>query len=192
MKDIMAQRTFLPLAAQSILGDQETLQGFNACFQTYWSKIVGILYRLTGEWSEAEDLGIEVFWRYYVQMQKPGMLPDNPGGWLYRVAVNLGYNALRAKNRRKQYEILAGETILQRSGIEDPAAAVEKAMERSMVRQTLARMRPRMAQLLVLRYSGLSYNELASAIHVSPTSVGTLLARAEKEFEKAYRKLSGS
>ena len=188
----MAQRTFLPLAAHTAPERQETLQGFEACFQTYWSKIVGVLYRLTGEWAEAEDLGIEVFWRYYVQAQKPGMLPENPGGWLYRVAVNLGYNALRAKNRRKQYENLAGETALQRGDIEDPSAAVEKAMERSMVRQALARMRPRMAQLLVLRYSGLSYHELASAINVSSSSIGTLLARAEKEFEKTYRKLSGS
>jgi RNA polymerase sigma-70 factor, ECF subfamily len=40
--------------------------------------------------------------------------------------------------------------------------------------------------VLLLRYSGLSYAEIAEALDVSPTSVGTLLARAEQEFEKLY------
>jgi RNA polymerase sigma-70 factor (ECF subfamily) len=47
-------------------------------------------------------------------------------------------------------------------------------------------MKPRSAQLLILRHSGLSYAEIASAIEVSPNSVGTLLARAEREFEEQY------
>jgi RNA polymerase sigma-70 factor (ECF subfamily) len=188
----MAQRTFFPLAAQFSQNSHETTQDFDDCFQAYWSKIVGILYRLTGEWTEAEDLGIEVFWKYYIQFTRAGRLPKNPGGWLYRVAVNLGYNGLRAKIRRKQYEILAGETVYQHGEMEEPAALVEKAMERSLVRQALARMKPRMAQFLVLRYAGLSYKELASAMQVAPSSVGALLARAENEFEKAYSKLSGT
>jgi len=51
----------------------------------------------------------------------------------------------------------------------------------------LAHMRPRSAQVLVLRHSGLSYTEVAEAIGAAPGSVGTLLARAEKEFERLYR-----
>jgi DNA-directed RNA polymerase specialized sigma24 family protein len=53
-------------------------------------------------------------------------------------------------------------------------------------------MKPRSAKTLVLRYSGLSYAEIANAIGVSPNSVGTLLARAEREFEQQYRALEGS
>jgi RNA polymerase sigma-70 factor (ECF subfamily) len=50
-------------------------------------------------------------------------------------------------------------------------------------------MRPRAAQVLVLRHSGLSYAEIAAAMNVAVGSVGTLLARAEKAFERHYRAL---
>jgi RNA polymerase sigma-70 factor (ECF subfamily) len=40
--------------------------------------------------------------------------------------------------------------------------------------------------LLVLRHSGLSYAEIAVALGLAPGSVGTLLARAETEFELRY------
>ncbi len=36
-----------------------------------------------------------------------------------------------------------------------------------------------------MRYSGFSYREIAAAVDVSATSVGTLLARAERRFEQA-------
>jgi RNA polymerase sigma-70 factor (ECF subfamily) len=49
----------------------------------------------------------------------------------------------------------------------------------------------RQAQLLILRYSGLSYRELAVALGVSENSIGTLLVRAEREFEKRFRGVEG-
>jgi RNA polymerase sigma-70 factor (ECF subfamily) len=57
------------------------------------------------------------------------------------------------------------------------------------VRLVLAQMKPRSAQLLVLRHSGFSYAEIAAALGVAPGSVGVLLARAEKEFEERYKRL---
>ena len=47
----------------------------------------------------------------------------------------------------------------------------------------------RSALMLLLRYSDFSYAEIAAAAQVAPGSVGALLARAEKEFEKRYRQL---
>ena len=55
----------------------------------------------------------------------------------------------------------------------------------------LAKMKPRSAKILTLRYSGLSYAEVAAAMKVKPSSVGKLLARAEDEFEKIYRRSQG-
>jgi DNA-directed RNA polymerase specialized sigma24 family protein len=52
-------------------------------------------------------------------------------------------------------------------------------------------MRPRAAQLLLLRHSGLSYTELSNVLGVAVGSIGTLLVRAEREFEQEYRALEG-
>jgi DNA-directed RNA polymerase specialized sigma24 family protein len=48
-------------------------------------------------------------------------------------------------------------------------------------------MAPRQAQLLVLRHTGLAYKDIAAALGVSTNSIGALLARAEREFERRYR-----
>ena len=56
------------------------------------------------------------------------------------------------------------------------------------VRSTLARLKPEKAQLLLLRHSGLSYQEIAAAMQIKSGSVGTMLARAEAEFSAHYQK----
>jgi RNA polymerase sigma-70 factor (ECF subfamily) len=73
----------------------------------------------------------------------------------------------------------------------DPSREAERAEEREQVRAALEQMKPRSARLLVLRHSGLSYAELAETLKVAPSSIGTLLARAEMEFEEHYRRLEG-
>ena len=58
--------------------------------------------------------------------------------------------------------------------------------ERGRVRLTLLALRRERAMLLVLRGHGLSYDELADAAGVTPSSVGTLLRRAREAFRKEY------
>jgi DNA-directed RNA polymerase specialized sigma24 family protein len=54
------------------------------------------------------------------------------------------------------------------------------------VRAVLASIKPAQAQLLILRASGLSYKELAEALDVKSSGIGTLLNRAEEEFRNRY------
>lgn len=171
-----------PAAPGSLAGDQ--LAAFNTLFEQYWNRVCGTLFRLVGDWAEAEDLALEAFVRLYRQ---PPVLDQNAGGWLYRVATNLGLNALRARHRRQRYEEAALSQAIQDEPIADPAVLLEQAQERAQVRETLQRMKPRSAEVLVLRSSGLPYAEIAAALGVAPGSVGTLLARAEREFEQLYQ-----
>jgi RNA polymerase sigma-70 factor, ECF subfamily len=151
--------------------------------------VYGVAFRLVGDRDEAEDLALETFWRLY--HRSPGLDENRLGSWLYRVATNLGFNALRARRRRQQYEEQAGASALEQGNPIDPAVSVEQTQERQRVQAALGRMKPRSARLLVLRYSNLSYAEIAEAVGVAPGSVGTLLARAETEFERHYRRLEG-
>ena len=162
---------------------------FETAFHRYWPRIHALLFRLTGDPDQAEDLALEVFLRLHRQ---PRLLdPDqNLSAWLHRVAANLGYNALRAARRRQKYETEAGQLDLQSNPSPDPAREAERAAERTRVRRTLAAMKPRDAQLLLLRHSGLTYTELAAALQLNPASIGKLLSRAEKEFEKRYTNLT--
>jgi RNA polymerase sigma-70 factor (ECF subfamily) len=156
---------------------------FEAAFSEHYGRVYGILFRLMGDGAAAEDLTVETFWRLW---QRAPRQADNLAGWLYRVALRLGYNAIRAARRRERYELEAGVQALDEDAAPDPAEAAELAEKRRRVRATLRRLPERDAQLLILRSAGLSYKELAAALGVAPGSVGTLLARATEAFERHY------
>lgn len=164
---------------------------FEAIFHKYWPKVYAVLYRMVGERAAAEDLALEAFWRLYRRAAR--VIPNgNPGGWLYRVATNLGLNALRSRKRRGLYEERAGKLALEDNHAPDPSKEVERAEEQELVRAVLRQMKPRDARLLILRYSGLSYADVAATLELAPSSIGTLLARAEKDFADRYNKLEGN
>ncbi len=156
---------------------------FEATFLEHYPRIYGVLFRLVGDKAEAEDLALETFWKLW---ERAPARAENLGGWLYRVAVRQGYNALRAAKRRLHYEENAGREALMFETPVNPAQEAERQAERARVRETLRQMPPREAQLLILRHAGLAYKEIAAALGLAPGSVGTLLARAEEDFERLY------
>jgi len=160
------------------------LADFELVFQDHWTRVHGVIYRITGDPAEAEDLALETFLRLH---QNPPRDQSNIIGWLYRVATNKALNALRSRGRRGSYEAEAGLLELEKVSSIDPALEAEQAEDRRRVRQVLSRMRKRSAKILILRYSGFSYSEIAETVGISAPSIGTLLARAEREFKKRYQ-----
>lgn len=161
---------------------------FETAFTTHYGLVYGVLFRLVGDRAEAEDLALETFWRLWTRV---GRWPENLGGWLFRVATNLGYNALRAAKRRTHYETDAVQAEFDQTDVVDPATEVEREQERQRVRAVLRQLPARDAQLLILRHSGLAYKDIAVALGIAPGSVGTLLARAEADFERVYAQTGG-
>jgi len=161
---------------------------FAALFERHWTAVYGVLFRLVGSREEAEDLAQEVFLKLH-RRPLPPQREHNLPGWLYRVATNAGYNALRARRRREARQALAAESPAEEQS--PPLEATLAAEEREAVREVLSAMSERQQACLVLRHQGLSYAELAVALGVAPGSVGTLLARAEAEFRRRYLEQRG-
>jgi RNA polymerase sigma-70 factor (ECF subfamily) len=156
---------------------------FEELFLRHYTAVYRVLYGVVGQAQEAEDLAQETFTALYRQ---PPRLDGSSalGGWLYRVAVNRAYNALRS-NQRLQRRLERVEPEQQ----SDPQDDYLRREDRERVRAALAQLPERTAKLLLLRYAGLAYAEIAAALQVAPGSVGTLLARAERAFEIAYERL---
>lgn len=182
MQSLSKTMTFTRPDKQAAAKEFETSE-FELLFEQQWERLCLVLYRITGDAHEAQDLALETFERLY---RFPPADRSNLNGWLYRVASNLGFNALRASKRRRFYEEQAVNEDKSSSTAADPEADAGKRIEQQRVRQVLRSMKPRFARLLVLRFSGLTYAELAEAEGVRVSSVGTLLARAEKQFERLY------
>lgn len=160
---------------------------FDAVFLRHWHVVYAVLFKLVGTREEAEDLAQETFLRLYRQ-PLPATRSNNVGGWLYRVATNLGYNALRGRRRRDAREIRATDDSATQPLPLDDVLARE---QREEVRQALADLTERQQACLVLRHEGFSYSEIAEALGVSSGSVGTILARAEAELRRRYLERRG-
>ena len=157
---------------------------FDAFFHAHYERIARAVARIVGDPARAEDLAVEAFIKLWRNPQVHG---EKAGGWLYRTAIRMGLNDLRSDARRTHYESQWGAP----GGYMTPEQAHAAAEERDHVRTVLAALDERQAELLVLRSSGLSYDEVASAAEVNPVSVGTLLMRAQEAFRKEYLRLYG-
>ena len=158
---------------------------FEAFFHAHYERIARVIARVVGDHGRAEDLAAEALWKL---CRTPQVHGESAGGWLYRTAVRMGLNELRSGRRRLRYEALSDAP----ANCLTPEEAHAAAEERGQVRQVLAVLRERQAELLILRASGLSYEELAAALGLNPASVGTLIGRAQQAFRKEYVKLYGT
>ncbi len=157
---------------------------FEAIFREHYGRILRVVRRVLRPDSEAEEVCADVFLRLY--RSGPGVAADGlVGGWLYRTATRASIDALRAHRRR-------GTEVEDDGGIqgEDPAEGPLTLLLRQEligeVREVLAKLKVERAQLLLLRHSGLTYQEIAQAMRLDVHSVGTKLARAEAEFSALY------
>jgi RNA polymerase sigma-70 factor, ECF subfamily len=187
-------KTAVNLSPVSAVSDVELVEAlragdersFEEAFRRHYATVYAILLRLTGLPEEAEDLTQEVFLRLYERPLQHHS-EANIGGWLYRVASNTGFNALRA--RRRGWSRLLRWSQLERPLHREPAnpaAEAERRATADAVRQTLLDLKERERTALVLRYSGVSYAGIAEALGVKPGSVGTVLARAENALRERY------
>jgi len=159
---------------------------FDALFRQHYPCVVGMLARLTGDRGLAEELAADVFCK---MAGRRGLFEDkdHPAAWVYRVAMNAGFDALRAGARRRRREEAAGAEHHRAAA---PPGALDELLREercARVRAVLSALKPRDAQLLLLRASGLAYRELAQTLGIQSGSVGTMLARAEQEFERRFR-----
>ena len=163
---------------------------FDVLFREHYPRIVNLLTRLTGDRGQAEEIAADAF----SKLARRSLLlrsEERETPWLYRVATNAGLDAVRANSRRRKTEEAAGAERLRAGngpGVLDEILSRERCQR---VRAVLGAMKPRDAELLLLRSSGMTYREIAQALGVQAGSIGTLLARAERDFERRYRSRYG-
>ncbi len=156
---------------------------FDRVFGAERARVVRHLRYLTGSQQTAEDLAQEAFARLLERESgDDAEAVRDPGAWLLRVASNLAYNHFRAEERRRSREDRASTRVaLPRLSVVPGGA--EEVLD---VRESLARLDARDRAVLMLRHSGFSYAEIAEAIGIAPSSVGTTLARAQRRFREVY------
>ena len=149
-------------------------EAFEQLFTAEYPRVVAIANRVLANQHEAEEVAQEVFLSYH-RSHDPEAAYARP--WLYRAATHTALNVLRGNKRRRLREEANADPA--EAAAEDPQGIVEELEQRDMVRQAMRRLPAKSAAVLALRYSGLSYAEVAGSLGVSIGQVGTLLRRAE-------------
>lgn len=151
------------------VGKGDELEAF--CQQTY-PKLVGALDLYLGDVHIAEELAQEALVRAAKRWSRVGDL-DSPGGWTYRVAMNLA----KSWFRRRRAEARAYARIGVTDDVEsDVGTAVS---DRSTVRRAVGSLPEAQRAAVVCRYYlGLSGPEAADALGISHDAVRARTKRA--------------
>jgi RNA polymerase sigma-70 factor (ECF subfamily) len=157
----------------------------------YQDRLLTILEHLVGNHHQAEDLTQEVFLRVY-RARKTYQPGAKFSTWLFRIAHHVALNALRDQGRRREVSLDRGpspdlsgvsrtqlEEVAQASSGAIPARRLDRTELQEIVRSALDRLndRQRLAVLLS-KFEGMSYAEIAEVMGLSASAVKSLLSRA--------------
>ena len=145
--------------------------------------IVQFLYRMVRNRAIAEELAQDVFLRVY-HSRDSYQASARFTTWLYRIATNAALNYLRDERSEKTCERLDEPDSFGRARlIRDGSLSADEAMLRKArlaeVRDAvLALPQKQRAAVLMHKYQGLEYSEIAAALGCSNQAVKSLLFRA--------------
>ncbi len=166
--------------------------------EKYQARLIAVLENMVNR-AQAEDLAQEVFMRIY-RARKTYTPGAKFSTWLYTITHNVASNAIRKLSRRKEYNLNTSasgqvltrplENMIKEDSRMMPARKLDSNERAEIVQLAIRNLneRQRMA-ILLSKYEGLSYNEIATAMDLTTQAVKSLLSRARgnlKEMLEPY------
>ena len=166
----------------------------------FQGRVQSLFRHLIGNHETAEDLTQDVFLRVF-RSRKSYKPNAKFSTWLFTIANNVALNQLRSQKRKPVVQFGGAvkpphsDTVVESmdaivAGSESmPARQLDKSELREMVRLAVEALneRQRMAVLLN-RFEGMSYAEIADVMALSPQAVKSLLCRAHVQLRDLLQK----
>ena len=169
------------------IAPQGTSLSFDEAFTLHHRAVFATARSVLRDSALAEEVTQEVFLKLYRHFDStPGDELLRP--WLLRVTINEARNTLRGQSRG-----MARDAIYQKTS--DQMATpfeYENRQQLEAARHALDKIKEPMRSCLLLRHQGLSYREIAQTLSLKENYVGSLVARARKEFVRTYGKIGVS
>jgi RNA polymerase sigma-70 factor (ECF subfamily) len=152
---------------------------FDRLYRNTYSRLLRVLYAITGDSASAEDCVQEAYVRAFAAWGR--YRPDQAAeGWMHQIAVN---TAISYRRRAKLRTV--GE-VVRRLGRPGHAADPAESAGRSDLIRALSALPPKVAADFVLRHHhGFTNREIAKLDGVSERMVGLRLNRAREELARA-------
>ncbi|GAA3298453.1 RNA polymerase sigma factor [Streptomyces cinereospinus] len=163
-------------------GDQDA---FGELFDAYARSVYNHAYRLTGQWTVAEDVVSLTFldaWRLRGRLDEEG---GSLRPWLLGIATNVTRNTHRAARRHAAAMARLPREEAVRDFADELAGRLDDAAQLAAVRTALSRLRRAEREVLALCvWSGLDYRAAAEALGVPVGTVRSRLSRARTKLAK--------
>jgi RNA polymerase sigma factor (sigma-70 family) len=160
-----------------LAGEQDV---FEVLVERYKDAVQNLAYRMLGNATEAEDVTQEVFVRAYTQLAtyKPA---HKFSTWLLSIASHLAIDQLR----RRRFLALPLEDVPFLEWMADlgtgPEQSALQGEQQDEIQAYLQRLPSKYRAVIVLRYwYDFSYEEIATALHLTPALVKARLHRARE------------
>ena len=161
---------------------------FEALVEKHQKRLVMVLEHLVSDRTQAEDLAQDVFLRVYRARER--YVPTAKfSTWLYTITHNVASNSIRKSSRRKEINLVTSpsgsmpvrplDTMAKdKSNLMPTRLADQKEME-GVIREAIQSLGPRQRMAMLLsKYEGMSYNEIAESMELTTQAVKSLLSRA--------------
>jgi len=156
---------------------------FALLLERHRGPVVHFLYRMVQNQPVSEELAQEVFLRVY--RSRATYEPTAKfTTWLFRIATHVALNSIRDRKKEKGHESLDEEML---DGLERQVADRQQTVEQEMVhevklrevRQAIEALPAKQrAAVLMHKYEGLDYAQIAAVLGVSESATKSLLFRA--------------
>jgi RNA polymerase sigma-70 factor (ECF subfamily) len=168
---------------------------FEALVEKHQKRLVMVLEHLVSDRTQAEDLAQDVFLRVYRARER--YVPTAKfSTWLYTITHNVASNSIRKSSRRKEINLVTSpsgsmpvrplDTMAKdKSNLMPTRLADQKEME-MVIREAIQSLGPRQRMAMLLsKYEGMSYNEIAESMELTTQAVKSLLSRARGNLKEA-------
>lgn len=147
-------------------------------FTEHYASLLGFFSRRARARSEAADLAQEVYLRM-LRVSDPEAI-RNPEGYLFTVASNLAKeHAVIERRRANTIDVDEAEASASLQTLPAYEKELDGMQRTSRLHAVLAQLSPKCRAAVVLQYSqGLTYQEIAVRLNVSPNMVKKYLAQA--------------
>lgn len=170
--DVLAEWEFVKRAQEY---DEAAIE---VLYQTYYPKIYNYAFLQMGDVHAAEDLASDVMLKMIESIHKYRFRGLPFGAWVFRIARNRLIDLHRRRRRRGEVDL--SETLS--SGLANPQALAERALERGQLQVALKHLTDEQRQVIVLKFIQGFDNR----------SVGKIMDRSEGAIKSLQHRALGS
>jgi RNA polymerase sigma-70 factor (ECF subfamily) len=156
---------------------------FGLLLERHRGPVVHFMYRMVQNQAVSEELAQEVFLRVY-RSRETYEPTAKFTTWLFRIATHVALNSIRDRKKEKGHESLDEESL---DGMERQVADRQLTVEQEMVHEVKLREvrqaiedlpAKQRAAVLMHKYEGLDYAQIAGVLSCSESAIKSLLFRA--------------